>query len=244
MEEAMSLWTVERVECRRRELDFTSSGQGRHMTTAVIADGTEIINALDLVDAAEDPIQTFVCEECGYPGCASGNRICVRRLDGGILLMPAFEAMAGSREFTDYGPPYFVSKRGSAFFRGGALVALASRVPFFADPQRWPALTMRESVLLLQWAAPTRVLGEFPDKPRLREEVVSAASHGIGREAYDALGAAIEASSGDGRPAMLISGKPVFFYLDQAGFPDWAPLTFDRIKYRLALAEGIGVEPA
>jgi hypothetical protein len=111
--------------------------------------------------------------------------------------MPAFEAMADAgSDMTEYGPPYFVSQRGSAFLRGGALSALASRVPLFADPQRWPALTMRESALLLQWAAPTRVLGEFPDKPRLREEAISAASHGKGREAYDALGAAIEASSG------------------------------------------------
>jgi hypothetical protein len=239
----MSLWTVGRVEFRRRELDFTSSGQGKHMTTAVIADGTEIINALDLVDATEDPIQTIVCEQCGYPGCAGGNRVSLRRFDGGILFMPAFDAMAeGGSDLSEHGPPYFVSKRGSAFFRGAALAALAARIPFFADPQRWPPLTMRESVLLLQWDAPSRILGAFPDKPSLREESLSAASHGTEREAYDALGAAIEASSGDSRRASLVSGEPVFFYLDQ-GFPDWTPLTFDGDEYRLALAAGIGVEP-
>ena len=52
-----------------------------------------------------------------------------------------------------------------------------------------------------------------------------------------------EASSGDSRPATLVSGEPVFFYLDQAGFPEWTPLTFDGTQYRLALAAGIGVEP-
>lgn len=240
----MSLWTVERVEFRRRELDFTSSEQGKRMTTSVLADGTEIINSLDLFDDEGDPIQTIVCEQCGFSGCERGNRVSVRRLDGGILFMPAFEAMAeGGLDAAEYGPPYFVSKRGSAFLRGAALAALASRVPFFADPQRWPSMTMRESALLLQWDAPTRVLGEFPDKPRLREELLAAASHGTGREAYDALGMAIEAASGDSRPVSLVSGEPVFFYLDQAGFPDWTPLAFDGTKYRLALAAGIGVEP-
>ena len=51
----MSLWMVERVEFRRRELDFRSSGQGNHATTSVIADGIEIINALDLFDTEDDP---------------------------------------------------------------------------------------------------------------------------------------------------------------------------------------------
>jgi hypothetical protein len=53
----MSLWMVERVEFQPRELDFTSSGQGRRRTTAVVADGTEIINALDLFDSEEDPMR-------------------------------------------------------------------------------------------------------------------------------------------------------------------------------------------
>ena len=61
---------VDRVEFRRRELDFTSSEQGKHMTTSVVADGTELINALDLIDSEGDPIQTSVCEQCGVSGCA------------------------------------------------------------------------------------------------------------------------------------------------------------------------------
>jgi hypothetical protein len=188
---------------------------------------------------------TIVCGQCGISGCEVGSYVSIRRLDGGILFVPAFQATAeGGSDLIEYGPPYFISKRGCALLRGGALAALASRVPFFADPQRWPALTMRESVLLLQWNASSRVLGELPDKPRLREELVAAASHGTGRDAYDALRAAIEASAGDNRPATLVSGEPVFFYLDQAGLPDWTPLTFDGTKYRLALAAGVGVEPA
>ena len=240
----VGLWTVEEVEFRRRELDFTSSEQGKHVTTAVFADDTEIINALDRFDTTEDPLQPIVCEDCGFAGCASGNRIVVRRLGDGILLMPAFDAMAeGEQELTEYAPPYFVSANGCVLFKGNALAALAARIPFFADPSRWPALSAREAVLLLQWGAPHRVLGEFPAKPRLRAEGIAAASHGAGREAHDALGRALERLALDPRPVALMAGEPVTFYLDQAGFPEWTPLAFDGTTYRLALAAGIGIEP-
>ena len=85
---------VDRVEFRRRELDFTSSEQGKHMTTSVVADGTELINALDLIDSEGDPIQTSVCEQCGF------QRLCQWRPRfhtaprWRCLFMPAFEAMA------------------------------------------------------------------------------------------------------------------------------------------------------
>jgi hypothetical protein len=241
----VSLWRVEIVEFRRHELDFTSSGQGNHRTTAVFADGTEIINALDLFDTTEEPMQTLICGACGQTGCEVGNRIVVRRLEGGILLMPAFDAMAeGDQELAEYAPPYFVSTRGSAFIKGPALAMLAARVPFFADPDRWPPLTMRDSVRLLQWNAPARALGQFPERPRLREELIATASHGTGREAFDALEAAIAASGDDVRPVKLVAGESVFFYLEDAGHLTWEPLTFDGGRYRLALAPGVGVEPA
>jgi len=43
------MWMVEQIEFGARDLDFSSAGLGRHATTSVLADGTEIVNALDLV---------------------------------------------------------------------------------------------------------------------------------------------------------------------------------------------------
>jgi hypothetical protein len=102
---------------------------------------------------------------------------------------------------------------------------------------------MREAVRLLQWGAPVAALGKFPDKPRLREELISTASHGAGREAYDALEKSSEAALNDARPARLVAGEAVFFYVGETGYPEWTPLTFDGTRYRLALAAGLGVEP-
>ena len=45
---------------RGRELDFSSSGGGRHSTTSLVADGVEIVNAIDFLDVppdAADPVQ-------------------------------------------------------------------------------------------------------------------------------------------------------------------------------------------
>lgn len=241
----MSLWTVETVEFRARELDFSSAGGGKHATTAVIADDTEIVNALDLVDTTEDPIALIVCGHCGTPGCAGGNRVQVRRFGDGILIMPAFDAMAaGDWELAEYGPPSYLSRRGAALFRGRSLAKLERRIPFFADLDRWPPLIGRDAARLIQWDAPARALGTFPDKPRLRSELIAAAATGTVPEAEAALAATLERFATDARPVQPLPGEPVTFYLDQAGFPEWAPLTFDGTTYRLALAVGIGCEAA
>jgi len=86
-------------------------------------------------------------------------------------------------------------------------------------------------------------LGKFPGKPRFKEELISAASHGAGREAYDALQQAIAATSNDDRPVKVVAGEAVYFYLGKAGSFEWTPLTFDGERYRLALSAGLGVEP-
>jgi hypothetical protein len=241
----VSLWTVETVEFRGRELDFTSSGGSKRATTALFADGTEIINALNFIDTKDDPIAFMVCEQCGTPGCSGGNRVQVRGFGDGILIVPAFDAMAaGDWEQTEYGPPYFLTKRGPALFRGRALATLERRLPSLADPDRWPPLTAREAVLLLQWEAPARVLGTFPEKPRLRTELIAETATGTVSDAEAALSAAIDRFLADPRPVRTVPGEPLTFYLDQAGFPEWCPLTYDGTTYRLALADGIGWEPS
>jgi hypothetical protein len=74
------MWPVEHIAFRSRDLDFTSAGLGRHPTTSIVADNTEIVNAIDLLDLDTDdpvsePVQVIVCELCGTPGCNSGNRV-------------------------------------------------------------------------------------------------------------------------------------------------------------------------
>lgn len=241
------MWIVEKIETRSHEMDFGSSGLGRNTATSLIADGIEIVNALDLLDLTEDadePIQLIVCDHCGTPGCNSGNRVSFRRLEDGVLFIPSFDAMArGSWEADEYGPPSFIHKKGAPFFRGPSLDVLSSHLPIVGDLSRWPILKAREAALLLQWEAPARALGEFPFEPRSRRELILTDTQGTGDEVLQVLDRLLAEAHGNERPVSLIGGETVTFYIDQeqAGYPEWEPLVLVDDTYRLALARGQGL---
>ena len=239
------MWIVEKIETRSHEMDFSSSGQGRHATTSLIADGIEIVNALDLLDLTEDadePIQLIICNACGYLGCSSGNRVSFRRLADGLLFIPSFDAMArGIWEADEYSPPSFIHKKGAPFFRRHSLDALSSHLPIVRDLSRWPILKAREAALLLQWEAPARVLGDFPAEPRSRRDLILTDTQDTGAEVLQSLDRLLAEAHGSERPVSLIDGEAVTFYLDQAGYPEWEPLVRADDGYRLALARGQGL---
>jgi hypothetical protein len=240
------MWKVNKVEFRPHQLDFASSGLGIHPTTAVVADGLEIVNGMDLLDTAIQPLQILVCGHCGTPGCGSGNRVLVRRLEEGVVLVPAFEYMSrGPWELSEYSPPYFMERNGVPWFKGPALAELAREMPLLADPGCWPPLTMREAALLLQWEAPNGALAKFPEAPVPRSEAVAAVTHGEDHATIAELARILALASSDSRPAKLVQEEPVTFYLETGLSPDeWKPLTTDGVTFRIALAEGLGVSAA
>lgn len=240
------MWTVDQIETRERQLDFSSSELGRHRSVRLLADGIEIVNALDFVDieAGEvDGIQLMVCEHCGTPGCQSGGRVSIRRLEDGLIMIPDFAAMArGEWERSEHGPPIFLEERGAPLFRGSALDVLLSKLPALGDRPGWQPLSYREAALLLQWEAPGQVLGGFPEPPRLRQNRIVAVSHGSRmEEEFGALAELLGAALREERPVSVMTGETVTFYLEDAGFPEWAPLVLTGSGYRLALAPGLGV---
>lgn len=239
------MWIVRRVEARRRELDFSSAGLGRHSTTSLLADGIEIVNALDLLDVDEDPrepLQVLVCEQCGMEGCRSGNRVAFRNFDDGLLLIPAFAAMApGVWERDEYGPPPFLLERGALWFRGSSLESLAFHLPVAGDLARWPALGSREAAFLLQAQAPARALGTFPATPSLPRERFAATPSGSGDAVVLALNDLLARAFERDLPVSTLSGGAEPLHLDQAGYPDWSPLVRQEDEYHLALAPGLGI---
>lgn len=241
------MWIVDQIESREREFDFGSSGLDRHSTAGLFADGVEIVNALDLVDFSADAdgaIQLIVCDYCGTPGCNAGNRVSFRRLDDGLLMIPSFASMArGDWEMTEYGPPHFIAKRGAPLFSDGALHAVLARLPALVGPSSWPPLNSREAALLLQWEAPYRVLGEFPDPPRLHKNMILAAAHGSELEILDTFRKLLDDALAAEQPVSTTRGEPVTFYLDldHAGYPEWEPVALVGGQYRLALAPGVGL---
>ncbi|QEG31662.1 hypothetical protein GobsT_65060 [Gemmata obscuriglobus] len=236
------MWEVRQLEFRPVELDFRSAGLGSHASTALYADGHHLINALDLVIPA-DPVQVQVCGQCGQVGCVSGGWVSPRRFGDALVLVPCFREMANELDSSsrtsaqgavfEYGPPECIQSNGPALFRDESLRVLGSQVPAFRDVTRWPVLSARELVRLIQWYAPTRVLGEFPAPPRVRSEFVVAVAPGEKDETLTRLDGLLSRAFASEAPAEAASGQPVSFFLDMPRFPDWSPLVLDGTIPRL-----------
>jgi hypothetical protein len=237
------MWIVKDVEFHPRTLDFRDSDRGLFPTTALLADGVEIINALNLVDLNEDLVELKVCEHCGTPGCGGGNFVVLRRLGDAVVILPAFKLLEGSDwDLGNDGPPCFMAREGIPLIAGRVLADLRLQAPDLPALDRLPPISAREVALALQWEAPARVLGEFPDPATTRKELVLAVS----REDPDpflALDDLLQNALADRRLVTLLAGptEPVTFYLDQSGYPEWKPLVFDGESYRLAAAPGMGI---
>jgi hypothetical protein len=236
------MWLPGAVEFRARELDFSSAGLGRHPTTAVLADGMEIVNALDLVDLTEEPVQIVVCEDCGTSGCAPGGRVDFRTFHDGLVIMPAFNAMEhDSWARTEYRPPSFMRDRGIPWITGRALATLRDRVPGLADLLRWPGLSLRECALILQWEAPAACLGSFPEQPRTQTRALIPAEDADSLEFARALDRLLARAIATARPAMLVEAEPVSVYLDLPGTPRWSPMGTHEGQRALSPVPGFGV---
>jgi hypothetical protein len=227
------MWIVERVSAQAKELDFTHSGRGKHRTTAIIADGVELVNArdrIDLEDFEKDRLQLIVCEECGFVQCASGNWATVRRVGDGLALIPAFGSMArGSWERSEFAPPAFMALRGSPMFRGAAKEELVSLMPWLRD-LNLPSISAREMASLVQWEAPGRVLGAFPDPPRFSRDAFVAVDEGDLTWCLGNLEMLLRVAVDHDRVLNLRPAQVRMFFLDLPGTPEWRPL---------AIADGV-----
>jgi hypothetical protein len=221
------MWCVRNIEFRSASPDFRSSGQGRYPATGVVADGVALVNAIDLVHLEGDPVQIRVCECCGVTGCRTGNWVCLRRFGDGLVVIPAFSAME-ELQGSEHQPPDFITQRGAAFIAGSALRTLTAGAGVFRELDRWPQLTASEFVRVMQWEAPTRILGEFPAPPRVRRECVLALHPGDYDETIALLDDLLARAFGSSKPATLNRGEPVTFFLDLPGFVEWVPLALER----------------
>jgi hypothetical protein len=231
------MWRVNTIETRDRVLDFSSSGQGRLETQAILADGVAIINAASLLDldTPDEHVQVRVCEECGFSHCESGGWIALRRVGTSVLWIPCFELMAdpdgtGARE---YAPPRFPT--GLPLFPPDQYEVLRQLAPGFPALDAVPLLRSRAAVRLLQSEAPGRVLGRFPETPRLdRRDLFIASEPDELSDATAKLEALIENAWAADEAVQLGEGStPVTFYLDLPGTPAWTP--FARTSLSLAV---------
>jgi hypothetical protein len=220
------MWSVEDIEARAVELDFSSSGQGRRAATAVRAAGVRLFNAIELVEVDPSATQVEVCECCGIPHCSRGGWVAFRRIGERVVWVPAWDEMEkGEWEMAEYSPPSFVQSRGAPVFSKSAwdrLRALHSGLP---DAHALPEINSRETARLWQWSAPGRVLGTFPAVPRTRRDLLVAVTDGdLGAEAEcvdECLRDHYELKEAMEFLPPHVSVAPIEFWLDLPGTPGW-----------------------
>jgi hypothetical protein len=127
-------------------------------------------------------------------------------------------------EQTAQTPPAFIAQRGAPILAATIYREVQGICGGLPELDVLPALSGQELLMALQWAAPWRVLGRFPELPKVRREKIIAASPAEIEPALTALDGAVEAI----RLAETVTiapsdGPPQLFFFDEKA-PEWAAL--------------------
>jgi hypothetical protein len=240
------MWLVTSVESRSTELDFRSSGQGRRADAALFAGGNRLVNAAGLIeyDPTSDRVQVEICEDCGFTHCAPGGWVSLRRLDDNVLWLPAFAAMSDGGPTGEYRPPHYFTQRGVPFLNAATYLEVIRHVPVFPAIADIHPLSVQEAVLVLQWEAPGRILGTFPEAPQLRNDLIFAVDYGDRQLQVAALTHLLAESWAQNTRAVLREDmQQRSFFLQLPGHPVWSPIAGDDDEWGLSLAPSLSVAP-
>jgi hypothetical protein len=136
----------------------------------------------------------------------------------------------------EYAPPRY--RLGTPTFSRALYEALSDRVPGFPPFECLPEIRSRHVVRVLQDNAPARVLGRFPEKPKLdRSKVVATGGHLHADVA--ALERLLETAFEDNVGVQPLPGQPIPFFLSVRSAPHWSPLAIAGDHYRLCVADEV-----
>lgn len=220
---------VSNFELRKNQLDFSSSGQGRFDATELVADGIQLVNAIELLDFADGAVQLIVCEACGHIGCEPGSWAAVRRVGDTVVFVPAIDAMReGNWESNEYSPPRYIMKHGPIVFDLATYQALRDKSGRFPDPDRVQKLSSNDVLAVLQLTAPGRVLGPLGIPASLNTENIVAVTDGDLEHEINEFRKLIDHVLRD-RPIEIAEApiRVTEFHLDIPDFPAWRPFGYD-----------------
>lgn len=182
--------------------------------------------------------QVEVCERCGYSHCAPGGWVAFRRMGQSVVWLPAWEEMEqGAWEASEYRPPSFLRTKGVPVFSRTCWERLRTLHGGLPCCEEVPRINSREAARVCQWAAPARVLGEYPSVPRVRCDLVLAATDGDLATELSAVDQCLQDHYGAMDPMELapedVVVRPVEFWLDLPGTPGWK--SFARVEDQVCI---------
>lgn len=236
---SIPMWQIKDPQVNAVTLDFTSSEQGMRPAHQLVAEGVELINAIELVDWDAADTQFLICTECGYTHCKPGDWVSVRRADSLVLILPSVDYVWPEDNNRDeYRPPAYIRKRGIAYLDRSTYESLRSRNSSFPEFRYLHPLTLREATLLFHWDAPQQVLGE-PPEVHIRRDIVVGASEGDHIEHLQRIETLMRLQYEDNSPAGLrpavANEQVISLYLHGPEFVEWNALVFNGAEYRLIL---------
>ncbi len=157
------MWIPSKLEVVPISFSFESSGQGVHRDLALRADDETLVNMLECVEWADDPVQVEICDACGYAGCATGGYVAARRLGAHVVLAPSIEAYRDSGDEwarTNVREPRLLRKRGLPLIAETDWERLRAEGAPLPPASGFRSLTWREAALAAQLEAPLRLLGD------------------------------------------------------------------------------------
>ncbi|MEM9402381.1 MAG: hypothetical protein AAGA44_07840 [Pseudomonadota bacterium] len=214
----------------RRELDFSSSGQGKFNATQVVANGVTLINSVELLDVSGFVAQLLVCEACGVTGCEPGSWVAIRRSGDHVLFVPWLEGMDGGEwESANYSPPKYMAEAGPLVFDSDAFAELQRSSGEFPSLTEIPEINSLEVLSCIQLTAPGFVLGPVGRPAKLDADNIVAVTEGDLEEEIAEFSTLVSAVN-DGVENSH-SESPIRiteFHLDIPTFPAWRPFGYTK----------------
>jgi hypothetical protein len=200
----------------------------RPVPTLQVFEGEDcLINAVSLCDFSADPCQLEICS-CGQIGCSSGSWVSFRRVNDFVVLIPAFRYLIEGDEYErmDFQPPRsFVSPDMSAAISVSDYSELVRQVEDLPALNSIAPLFRSEVLRIAQLQAPLQVLGRFPENVELKTDLLIAVAVGELADEVRELNKQLKNAIRDVRPVGSVGSddvlRPLVFYLDGPGFPEW-----------------------
>ncbi len=240
------MWKPQVFESKSQKLDFTSSAQGVVDVTAIYCDGQKLANAIEFMECDENPIQFFVCEECGYPQCATGNWLSLRKIGNYVFFLPAFESMdEGEWESSEYTPPYFTNVKGSLLLTEKQFGEIKKHIKMLPGINNIPELSSYEACRMLQWEAPFRVLGLYPINVEFKGKLLTTTSFkddaSVSHELNKLLTQFFSEKVALCVVPIMEDDEEISFFLDGTDFIEWVPLIKRANNFGLKLLDGYAI---